>query len=370
VYLKDSALTYGDLIVDNGSLSTALFTRLMTQTSRLRSVAVRNVGRLAMDSATTLAITNPGGWDLDVESGGVVELARQSVFDAVTMRVSNGTLNTHISLGFPAGASLELSGGGAINASDSAIISLGYFTPTNLQSGTLSIPSGCRLDVATNSVTVGNGMTLIKDGAFGVSDQLASLTIDSGGVVTHSLRLVQGLVLDVAGTLNVRTGGLIDVNAKGLRGGQNGSVFGVDGEAYDAGGQIVVGARGGPAGYNPSGAGASYGGLGANSEEVTNAPYGVLEDPQYLGSGGGGATVGPRAGGHGGGRVTITAAAVVVDGAIRANGGNGVGANPQSGGGSGGSIRIAVGSIGGMGTIEATGGSGFNSSPTDRKSVV
>jgi len=79
------------------------------------------------------------------------------------------------------------------------------------------------------------------------------------------------------------------VTAKGLRGGTNGSVFGIEGESYDTLGQIVAGAK--------RGAGASYGGVGGNGEAVTGLPYGLLEAAVYLGAGGGGTD--SRPGGHG-----------------------------------------------------------------------
>jgi len=191
---------------------------------------------------------------------------------------------------------------------------------------------------------------------------LGNMIIDSGGVVTHSLRLLEGLRLHVIGTLEVKSGGAIDVSAKGLRGGAGGgSLFGKDGEAYDSLDQIVAGAVGGTYAGNRCGAGASYGGLGANSWGATNPCYGLLEDPHHLGAGGGGTEDNWRAGGHGGGRITINADVCIVDGVIRANGGNGAAGSPFSaGGGSGGGVRINVGSMAGTGTIEANGGNGFD----------
>ncbi|MBK6899891.1 MAG: hypothetical protein IPH09_11690 [bacterium] len=134
--------------------------------------------------------------------------------------------------------------------------------------------------------------------------------------MTHSLRLEAGLVLNVAGTLDVQSGGLIDLNSKGLRGGNNGSLFGLNGEAYNTSGAIVSGA-----GYvSPYSAGGSYGGSGGyGGGATTNAPYGLLELPQWLGSGGGALS---GTAGHGGGRATITAGTMIVNGSVRANGGN------------------------------------------------
>ena len=94
----------------------------------------------------------------------------------------------------------------------------------------------------SNNATIASGVTLIKDGALGASnDEIGSLTVASGGVITHSSRNLDGLALTVAGTLNVQAGGAIDVTDKGLRGGNNGSAFGGQAETYDENDAIVAG---------------------------------------------------------------------------------------------------------------------------------
>ncbi|MDI6766578.1 MAG: hypothetical protein QME52_07125, partial [Bacteroidota bacterium] len=210
----------------------------------------------------------------------------------------------------------------------------------------------------TNNAIIGRGVTLIKDGAFGVNDTINALMIDSGGVVTHSQRLLAGMQLDVVGTLEIKSGGMIDVNGKGLLGGRPGGLFGKSGETYGSGDTIVAGA-----GSGHNGAGGSYGGQGGDASGATSAtsssPYGLMEEPRHLGSGGGADYFNDKAGGNGGGRVTIAAGVCVLDGTIRANGGNGVGVNPQSGGGSGGGIWMNVGSLSGTGSIRSIGGKGL-----------
>ncbi len=207
-------------------------------------------------------------------------------------------------------------------------------------------------------------MTLVKDGALGATDQIGSLTVLSGGVVTHSAYAGQGtlalapkLALNVTGTLNLRAGGLIDLNAKGLRGGYNGSTFGSSGETFDSSDVVVAGA----AGVSPSGgaSGASYGGVGGNGRPMalTNPAYGLLEGPRHLGAGGGGV----EAGGHGGGRAFIAAGKFILDGTLRATGGSGSAASDRAGGGgSGGAIRLDVGILSGLGAIQANGGNGVD----------
>lgn len=217
---------------------------------------------------------------------------------------------------------------------------------------TISVPT------TYDSVIIQSGGVLTADDTITV---LGNMVIESGGIVTHSLRLESGLILNVTDTLDVQSGGYIDVKAKGLRGGYNGSAFGASGEAFDASDQIVAGSGGGG-----TAAGASYGGRGANgtSGSAANDPYGLIETPQHLGSGGGGGTGfnGNSAGGHGGGRITISAANLIVDGTLRANGNNGSAgyARGYPGGGSGGAILIYVSNLSGSGAIQAMGGTGFD----------
>jgi len=380
--LKDNAETDGLLIVDNSGIPVGLDNPLLSALSSFKSITIRRQGRinvtpdditsftvtdsvllleasfLALDSGVTMTVSNATGFDIHVESGTLLELRSGSSLNANAVRVGGGTLNTHIDMSFPVGSDLELSDGATINVYDSTTFSLQFLDPTNIQSGSFNLTSGNVLSIASDRAVIGSDVTLIKDGVFGVPDQIAGILIDSGGVLTHSVRHLNGLVLSVADTLNIRSGGMIDLMAKGLRGGHSGSLFGRDGETYDSTDSIVAGAAGGQAAGNVCGAGASYGGWGAACWGPANPPYGLLEDPRHLGSGGGGADAGSRPGGHGGGLATITAGVCLVDGVIRANGGAGLGHNPQSGGGSGGSIRLNAGSLSGSGVIESKGGDG------------
>jgi hypothetical protein len=201
------------------------------------------------------------------------------------------------------------------------------------------------------NLTIAAGGVLTADGAITVT---GDMTIQTGGVVTHSPRHEPGLTLDVTGILDIQSGGAIDLDERGLRGGGNGSVFGATGEAYDDMGTIVLGAP--PSHPAPGG---SYGGRGGNGNGTLADPYGRLENAQFLGAGGARADYYAAAvGGHGGGRATITAGTLRVDGVLSADGGNGVFYNQQGGGGSGGGIRIDVGTLEGSGEIRAVGGSG------------
>lgn len=158
----------------------------------------------------------------------------------------------------------------------------------------LAVPATCNAADLTVSgaITIStpstyDNVTVTSTGLLTLSAPLTvslNMTIQSGGVVTHAVRDTAGLVLNVTGTLNVQSGGLIDVSGKGLLGGLNGSAFSKKGETFDSNGAIVAGAGEGP----QTGAGGSYGGIGGNASQggVTNQAYGWIENPRYLGSGG------------------------------------------------------------------------------------
>ncbi len=108
------------------------------------------------------------------------------------------------------------------------------------------------------------------------------------------------------------------------------------------------------------GSGGGYGGQGgqgaypACSGEVVEGglPYGSLEEPMDLGSGGG------NQGGAGGGAVRIDVVnTLTLNGLISANGKDGQ--NRKSGGGSGGSIYVKTNVLRGSGSITANGGQGY-----------
>ncbi|MFH1183181.1 MAG: fibronectin type III domain-containing protein [Candidatus Moraniibacteriota bacterium] len=170
----------------------------------------------------------------------------------------------------------------------------------------------------------------------------STVTIQSGGTIT-------GNVTINAVTVNVNSGGSINVDGKGYAGGTNGSSGSGDGG----------GGSGGAA--NPfSGAGGGYGGHGENNDYTGGSSYGAnITQPTELGSGGGsGRYNGYVDGGAGGGAVKIVATGTVtVTGSVTANGTNGVEVYLfSSGGGSGGSIWIQAATLAGSGSITANGG--------------
>ena len=384
IYLQNNADSHGHLIVDNGGASNRYATYLLTDLTTFRNLSVRNLarvevrtqdlpsftvsdlvllsnnGELVLQDGVTMAVSNSAGFDLELETGATLSLETGSVLAADTLRINGGTLRPEIDLSYAGASEFQITGGGRLEILAGTTFSLGVFDPTNILSGTVHIADAGRLDISTNQATIGPEAILMKDGALGPADQLAHLTIESGGVLTHSPRFVGGLVLNVSGALDVHAGGRIDLEEKGLLGGGAGSAFGTAGETFDSNDLIAAGAEGmGFGGGVGGGAGASHGGQGAHGTRLghvfePDVPYGHVESPGHLGSGGGGfGGVGP--GGNGGGRVLIVAADMVLDGILSVDGGAGTN---HSGGGSGGSITVQVGSLGGSGQIRATGGGG------------
>ena len=223
-------------------------------------------------------------------------------------------------------------------------------------------------DAVFDSVTVAGDGLLMVDAPLTVRNHLVvagslvarspirvdgNLVLEPGGVLTHPPRLFDGLVVQVAGRLEVQAGGRIDLDGRGLLGGYTVATQ-RSGETFDESGRTVSGSTG----LGTAGAGGSYGGRGGDSSTGGRAgsSYGSNTDPRWLAAGGGSGGAG---GGSGGGRATIRAGACTVNGVIGANGA--AGARSRSGavggGGAGGSIRLDVqGVLTGSGHIRATGG--------------
>ncbi len=389
IYLKNNAEISGSVIIDNSNLTSSFATPLksaldtfqrltvlnqavldITQTDITaftleQQLELKNSAHLLLGSGVSMTVLNNSGFDVDIQSGAALTFRPGASFNANSILLSGGILNSGIDLDFPDPTDFQLTASSTVNILDSTIFSISQFDTTSFLSGIFNLTDGSRLDVGTNEIFIGGGFTLSKDGSFGVADQLNNIVIDADGALTHSTRFLKGLILNIGGTLEIRSGGLIDLNAKGLRGGNNGHQFGIDGEVFDENG-MIVGANGG----RDQGAGASYGGRGANGtgggiNGISNSPYGLLEDAVYLGSGGGGTDRASifHKGGNGGGRLSLSAETLINNGIIRANGGNGVsGGGPSSGGGSGGSLRMEVNTLSGTGFITAYGGTGAQQS--------
>jgi hypothetical protein len=97
----------------------------------------------------------------------------------------------------------------------------------------------------------------------------------------------------------------------------------------------------------------SCGGYGVQIEGTPNPVYGSLIMPSDLGSGGSRGYYSEH-GGHGGGRISIQAVNLMVDGSVQADGGTGNGST--AGDGSGGSVYLALSTLSGAGPVRANGG--------------
>jgi hypothetical protein len=281
-----------------------------------------------------------------VLGNGTLEVAAGQVLALDALSMNGGSLSNAGTLELDA---LSMNGGSIVNTGTLALPDLhsSVIAGTVVNRGTLLFASG--------DLVIPSGVLLEEGGILQApglpADTVSSLTVLSGGVLSHPRGLQDGLALTVAGLLDVRAGGRIDVSSRGYRGALNGGLAGDRGETRGEGG--VATTSGGAYG----GAGASYGGAGGSGSlygSTTNAVYGDPATPADLGSGGG--ARGWGAAGDGGGRITLSAADILVDGEILANGGGGT--DIYCGGGSGGGIAISLqgGSLAGAGAIRAAGG--------------
>ena len=200
----------------------------------------------------------------------------------------------------------------------------------------------------------------------------AGSTYTLAGSRSYANSVVVGGTLLVA-PLNAVTSGFLELSAPLVRV-NVGGVLSADGVGYRA-------LQGPGAGYSTSpgqfddqggGGGGAYGGMGgvggyagapARDHSSSGAVYGAIDQPADLGSGGG--NTHSLLGGTGGGRLSITAGTLQLDGRISANGQNGAAAPPSyaSGGGSGGTVVLSLSNFHGTGIVAANGGSSL---PQDR----
>lgn len=224
--------------------------------------------------------------------------------------------------------------------------------------------------------------------------QWTNVTIQNGGTLTANnwAGASGGIVVFRAdGTVDIATGGSIDMSEKGYRGGLHGtpsscgSGEGERGESYPGlggcGGYVLPGGEnpnGGGGGLEVTGGGGGYGTAGEDSVSWNGGgadvgsgglQHGVANLAQiFPGSGGGGCYQGGSLsgdGGDGGGIIIIMANSVSVSGSVESNGQNGQGYGQGSylygtGGGSGGSILIQANTASlGTSLVTATGGTGY-----------
>ena len=207
------------------------------------------------------------------------------------------------------------------------------------------------------------------------------LTVRSGGVVTaHAWDGSTGgvVVARASGVLTVESGGRVDGDGKGFRGGDipNAPIWysnGFNGESYSGPSSQSRFANGGGGGggcdyENAGGQGAGHGAAGAAAGgnqcggAQSGAAYGAPDlGTLHLGSGGGSAGGCCTDGGNGGGAILLLAQAIQVSGTISAKANAGQddrGSGGGAGGGSGGSIKLVTTTATLPGPVTATGGAG------------
>jgi len=368
VYFKDKAEDYGDLIIDNGNITgfnhneVPLLDSLGART--FRTVEVKNYGRLQISEAMSpFQVID----STSILSSGALYLRANSGLNSPVLVITSSQLVNYTGLIFGSSDDLRIDGGSSILNQSGAYLELPWFDESNFTNGSLT--SSGQLYVLSDSLVIGTGVTLALSAGSDLNGDstltqsriigtlqsdiplqiIGDLVVESGGVVTHSQRLLTGLRLDVGGTLLID--GSIDVSTKGLLGGPGGS-GNQPGESYNpVTGAIIRG--------TPEVAGGSHGGLGGSGYSPI---YGSETDPWQLGSGGGGGDWSSgQPGGDGGGAVLIDAAVLIVNGSIRVNGEQAPGPS-SGGGGAGGSINLSVGELSGSGQITANGGNALTGS--------
>lgn len=228
-------------------------------------------------------------------------------------------------------------------------ISSGTITPSTtsftIASTTFEIwQTGTLTNSSTLAVTISASGTLqMANFATTTALSLSSLTIQDRGLLTHTANSsTQQHVINLSlGTLEIQSGGAVNVDGRGY-----------------AGGELVSNGRGPTGSFGQyattnDGSGGGHGGAGGADaqSDAGGSVYCATSSPATIGAGGGGAVNSPATGGAGGGliRITVTNTSTL-NGIISADGAN-AGAegatNSVAGGGAGGGIYITANSFAG-----------------------
>lgn len=389
IYLKNEDNPQGILIIKNNDALCEVFTPLKTNQDtfnqlivtgrgRLKIVQLKfnsanievldsinlNLGTIAFGQNKSLNIHKGKSLAIVARNQSIIQFDSASTLGNVDIILSHSQLTTNTNIDLNRINSLILADQSKVSIGAGAVLRLDRFSPENIKSGEVWISAHGQLDIQNQSMEIGSGVTVIKDGKLGSVDYIDNLKVLNNGILTNSDRLLNGLNLN-ARKITLKKGGQINLNEKGLRGGDRNSIFGKRGEVFSPEGNII--ANTGKLGFYPSGA--SHGGRGGISldQDIPNSTYGDPQHPMFLGSGGNALTHNEFTGGNGGGRLSLQSDTLIVDGLISVNGGK-----TKKGqltlalggaGGSGGSIYIKSNLITGTGKISADGGEGFYHSP-------
>ncbi|CAG0936462.1 tRNA(Glu)-specific nuclease WapA [Thermoflexales bacterium] len=302
VYLKGVA-EQGALRIDNAGVN-SLSAALLSDTYEFDQISQTHFGHLRILSTTSILTISNG----TLRGDGSATLSSEGWIVAPASFTISGTLLA---------IQGELSGPQIITTTGSGGLELYAHTPWHTGVYTFT-----QLTVGTNTklnlVSYNDGDSDYNDD-YGLELRVENLTIANGGTVSAD--------------------GLGYATAAGPGQGTSGS-----GAYSQAGG-------GGHGGWGGVGSGNNAGGV----------PYGDVDQPVQLGSGGGNS--GGTAGGAGGGAIhLVVSETLALSGTVSANGMPGVTSTFNgSGGGAGGSLWIEAGTLSGNGTIRVNGSNGGNS---------
>ncbi|TNF24168.1 MAG: hypothetical protein EP329_25530 [Deltaproteobacteria bacterium] len=219
-----------------------------------------------------------------------------------------------------------------------------------------NIAAGTTIDCASYPFFQDKNLIIAADPVYIDSEGCAPMSfgdvvIESGGVLRHhDATTTSTQKIDIlVDSLRVKTGGKIDVAARGYIGGDSANYIGYTFDNSTTGG----------AGYNIGG---SHGGQGDVPSGTPGHVYDDFRNPRQPGAGGGRNNQSTSyRGGDGGGVIRVTARVggyIVIDGDVGADGANGV---TYGAGGAGGSIYFDTPALYGSGTVHANGGNGHTS---------
>ena len=397
VFLRESGMAYGDLLVDNGGVDAGA--RSMPLVT-LPQGAVTAVADDSLGVSVALTAGRFAGYLVNPRRGqGAAGLA-----DDALLRILD---NSGASLLFAAGSAadtvavvgadyspiyvfsnIEVRGEARVHTDGDILVLEGDLAAQNTTSLTLAgglsvrdldlpgvatvgLVAGGRLEVSgtlrrgdesdpafewavTQGVISAPELWVTQLAVVGGSVTVGSLYATADVTLSDTAAEVTGGLVDVAGTFSL-TGTTTLTQPVGQAGTSERLVIEATNVVVGPNAAIDLTAKGYPAGHGLFGqatdygySGASHGGQGAASTffEPQGPTYGDLKAPMLPGAGGRGAA------GGGALEVAVTGA-LVVDGAIRADGGS-----HSEGPGAGGSILVRAPTLSGVGSITATGGVG------------
>ena len=324
VYLKNSAESYGHLLIDNADHQTLL-----------NSTPIRSVGQQSITLVEYLGDAGDGEslWQISVSGtpwkasgqnddygldGIEVDLDATDVTGALYEIISNTTNSITLKTADDLLSSVSLG---------NELVGVHHFE-------SLTVRGNASPDFGGDRVILVNDMNLSGISTEISTDMLiqGNLNLSNGAALTTraantSTQTINDLKLTVTGTITVDEFSVIDVSGRGYP------------DRYHGPGYISV-----VNGYEAN----CHAGTNRNGSNVNCTPYGRYERARYAGGG--------TLNASGGGIIELYADELVLDGKIKANGD--VGTN--YGGGAGGSIHIEVVTLSGDGEMQAYGENSTN----------